>query len=275
MNRIDSVKPQSFCVQRNARDATAEDLIPLAFAGYAHFTALQVRSGGVRGLDLHLNRLRSASQSMFGQALLDETVRNAIRAGISASPSDCSLLATMYSSTGEFTAEATGKPPEILVRTMAPSSGPGGPLSLAVFEYERILPEIKHVGEVAKTWFMRQAAAQGFDDAAFVDRHGRFSEASIWNLVFWDGHAVVWPEAAMLRGTSMGIVMRQLERLGIPQRHQIVTQHTLSQFEGAAVMNSWTPGIAVRKLGAAVIPSAPDFIALLHKAYGAEPLLKP
>lgn len=36
------------------RPATATDLAPLAFAGYAHFTAMQVRGGGVRGLDLHL-----------------------------------------------------------------------------------------------------------------------------------------------------------------------------------------------------------------------------
>lgn len=32
-------------VQRNGRPATAEALGPLAFAGYAHFTALQVRGG--------------------------------------------------------------------------------------------------------------------------------------------------------------------------------------------------------------------------------------
>jgi hypothetical protein len=35
-------------VQRNGRPATAEALGPLAFRGYAHFTALQVRGGKVR-----------------------------------------------------------------------------------------------------------------------------------------------------------------------------------------------------------------------------------
>ncbi|MGY5137778.1 branched-chain amino acid aminotransferase, partial [Streptomyces nigrescens] len=54
----------SFVVQRNGVAATAEELAPLAFAGYAHFTALQVRDGRVRGLDLHLERLRSASLEM-------------------------------------------------------------------------------------------------------------------------------------------------------------------------------------------------------------------
>lgn len=50
---------------------------------------------------------------------------------------------------------------------------------------------MKHIGEVAKTYLLRQAVAQGFDDAAFVDRRGRLSEATIWNLAFWDGAAVV------------------------------------------------------------------------------------
>ena len=40
-----SGKPTSFVVQHNGRSATAGDLGPLAFAGYAHFTALQVRGG--------------------------------------------------------------------------------------------------------------------------------------------------------------------------------------------------------------------------------------
>ena len=43
-----------YAVQRNGRTATAEELAPLAFAGYAHFTAMQVRGRRVRGLDLHL-----------------------------------------------------------------------------------------------------------------------------------------------------------------------------------------------------------------------------
>ncbi len=44
----------SFVVQRDGRVAEAEDLAPLAFAGYAHFTAMQVRGDRIRGLDLHL-----------------------------------------------------------------------------------------------------------------------------------------------------------------------------------------------------------------------------
>ncbi|SCG44523.1 Branched-chain amino acid aminotransferase/4-amino-4-deoxychorismate lyase [Micromonospora echinaurantiaca] len=265
----------SFVVQRNGRAATAEELTPLAFAGYAHFTAMQVRGGRVRGLDLHLDRLRLASMEMFGQALPDDRVRSYLRTALKAGPDDLSLLATVYSPAGEFTAARPDAEPEVLVRTGPAASGPPGPLTLATVEYERVLPAVKHVGEVGKTYFLRQAVGQGFDDVAFVDRRGRLSEGSIWNLAFWDGAAVVWPAAEMLGGTTMGIVRRQLDRLGVPQRVQEVTLADLPALAGAVVMNSWTPGVAVHRIGSVPLPEAPSFLALLHRAYQAEPPTSP
>lgn len=262
-------------VQRNGRAATTGDLTPLAFAGYAHFTAMQVRGGRVRGLDLHLERLRLASVKLFGQALPDDRVRSHLRAALEAGPADLSLTATVYSPAGEFTVAGADVEPEVLVRIGPAASGPEGPLTLATVEHERVLPAVKHVGELAKTYFLRQAVEQGFDDAAFVDRRGRLSEASIWNLAFWDGSAVVWPEAEMLGGTTMGIVRRQLDRLGIPQRVQEVTLAGLPALAGAVVMNSWTPGVAVHRIGSVPLPEAPSFLEVLHRAYQAEPLTSP
>lgn len=69
-----------YTAQHNGREAGAEELAPLAFAGYAHFTAAQVRGGRIRGLDLHLERLRRASIRLFGRALPDEVVRARLRA---------------------------------------------------------------------------------------------------------------------------------------------------------------------------------------------------
>ncbi|MBV2364528.1 aminotransferase class IV family protein [Streptomonospora nanhaiensis] len=264
-----------FAVHRDERPATAAELAPLAFAGYAHFTAMQVRGGRVRGLDLHLDRLRGASQELFGQAPSDDRVRAALRAALAQSPADVSLTATVYSPAGEFTVAGPDAVPELLVRTGPPSSGPAGPLALAVVEHERVLPRIKHVGEVAKTYHLREAVAQGFDDAAFVDRRGRLSEGTIWNLAFWDGAAVVWPAAGMLAGTTMNIVRRRLDRLGVPQVSKEVTPADVPALAGAVVMNSWTPGIAVRRIGAADLPEAPEFVELLHRAYAAEPLTAP
>lgn len=265
----------SFVVQRNGRASTAEELAPLAFAGYAHFTAMQVRGGQVRGLDLHLERLQFASVALFGQALPEARVRSYLRAALEAGPADLSLMATVYSPAGEFTVAGADVEPEVLVRTGPPASGPEGPLTLATVEYERVLPAVKHVGEVAKTYFLRQAVGQGFDDAAFVDRQGRLSEGSIWNLAFWDGDAVIWPVAEMLDGTTMGIVRRQLDRLGVPQHDREVTLADLPKLAGGVVMNSWTPGVAVHRIGSVPLPEAPSFLEVLHRAYQAEPLTSP
>lgn len=265
----------SFVVQRNGRTANAEELAPLAFAGYAHFTAMQVRGGQIRGLDLHLGRLRAASVELFGQALPDDRMRSYLREALTAGPTDLSLTATVYSPAGEFTVAGVDVKPEVLVRTGPAASGPEGPLTLVTIEYERVLPTVKHVGEVAKTYFLRQAVEQGFDDAAFIDRHGRLSEGSIWDFAFWDGAAVVWPEAEMLGGTTMSIVRRQLDRLGVPQRDQEVTVADLPTLAGGVVMNSWTPGVAVHRIGSVPFPQAPSFLELLHRAYEAEPLTSP
>ncbi|NGO72902.1 aminotransferase class IV family protein [Streptomyces boncukensis] len=270
-----STHSATYVAHRNGRTATAEELAPLAFAGYAHFTAAQVRGGRIRGLDLHLARLRSASLEMFGKALPDDRVRSWLRTALEAGQGDLSLTATAYSRAGEFTAGGGGTEPDLLVRTGPPASGPDGPLALAAVAHERDLPAVKHVGEVAKTYHLRQAVERGFDDAAFVDRRGRLSEGTIWNLAFWDGTAVIWPEAAVLAGTMQGVVRRQLDRLGVPQRVREVTPEGVRELAGAVVMNSWTPGVPVSRIGAVPLPGAPEFVDLLHRAHAAEPATAP
>ena len=254
------------------RAATAADLAPLAFAGYAHFTAMQVRDGGVRGLDLHLRRLREASLAMFGRALPDDVVRARLRRAMARRP-EASMTATVHSRAGEFTA-ADGEL-DMLVRVDAPARPPAGPLALAAVVHQRALARYKHVGEVAKTWYLREAVARGFDDAAFIDPAGRVAEATIWNLAFWDGAAVVWPVADMLAGVTMGIVRRQLRRMGVPQRDRTLTLDDIAGLAGGVVMNSWSPGIAVSRIGDVALPAAPDLVRLLHEAYAAEPLQAP
>lgn len=56
-------------VELNGRVAEQGTLEELAFAGYGHFTSMQVRGHRVRGLDLHLERLRRDSRELFGRAV--------------------------------------------------------------------------------------------------------------------------------------------------------------------------------------------------------------
>ena len=75
------------------------------------------------------------------------------------------------------------------------------------------------------------------------------SEATIWNLAFWDGESVIWPEAEYLPGVTMQIFARRLHRLGVPQQTRTIHTADLSERLSAVVMNSWTPGIAVSLIG--------------------------
>ena len=263
---------KTFRTQIDGRPATTEDLVPLAFAGFAHFTAMQIRGGKVRGLDLHLARLRAASIEFFGRALPDDRIISFLRTAIGGGPTDLSLRATIFSRTGEFTAGSIDEEPSVLVRTSPASNGPQGPLRLIAVTHERPFPTIKHVGESSKTFYLREAVRLGFDDAAFLDAGGRVSEATIWNLAFWDGQSVIWPMAAMLAGTTMSIVRRQLDLLGIAQRQEQITLDSLADLRGAAVMNSWTPGVAVTGIGSFTLREATPFLEALHRAFRAEPL---
>src|SRR3546814_3650403 len=55
----------------NGRRAEAADLVALAMRNHGHFTTMQVRDGAVRGLDLHLARLREATAELFDVAFDD------------------------------------------------------------------------------------------------------------------------------------------------------------------------------------------------------------
>ena len=56
-------------IEINGHGATADQLGFPALVNYGHFTAMQVRNRRVRGLDLHLARLDSATRELFGASL--------------------------------------------------------------------------------------------------------------------------------------------------------------------------------------------------------------
>lgn len=257
----------------NGRPASAEDLAPLAFAGYAHFTAMQIRDHRVRGLDLHLARLRDASDGLFGRHLPDETILEQMRSALAAAPPDVSLTCFISSRPGEFAPASGTVDLDVLIKVTDAAAPPPGPLALDPVEHERHLPRVKHVGEVSKTLLLRRADARGFDDAVFTDRSGRLSEATIWNLAFWDGRSVIWPRAEILPGVTMQILARRLRALGVPQQTQEVRRSELDRQLAAAVMNSWTPGIPVARIGDQLLAQDQEFLRILHTAYAGEPLI--
>lgn len=257
---------------RNGQLATAEQLAPLAFAGYAHFTALQVRSDAVRGLDLHLNRLREASDELFGDHLRDEQVVEFMSLALQDAPKDVTLTCFISTRPGEFMRTRANAELDVLIKVTDPITTPATPITLEAVSHERHLPRVKHVGEVAKTRFLRKANKKGFDDAVFLDSSGRLSEATIWNLAFWDGSSVIWPEAEVLQGVTMQILARQLAARGIRQTTRAIRQEDLRGDLAAVAMNSWSPGIPIDHISGHPMAESGEFVRLLHEAYDAEPL---
>lgn len=70
----------------------------------------------------------------------------------------------------------------------------------------------------------------------------------------------------------MAMVQRQLTKLDIPHRTDPVPPEDLSELKGAAVMNSWTPGISVSEISSHKFPQSNELSALLHNAYENEPV---
>jgi branched-subunit amino acid aminotransferase/4-amino-4-deoxychorismate lyase len=255
----------------NGNPATSAELAPLVFAGYAHFTAMQIRHHSIRGLDLHLERLRSASDELFGLHLSNLQITEYLRSAVASTGApDMSLTCFVTSRPGEFAPVGDTPQFDVLIKVTDPAQPPAGPLSLDLVEHERHLARVKHVGEVGKTFFLRKANARGFDDAAFVDRQGRLSEATIWNLAFWDGESVIWPRSEYLAGVTMQILKRGLQRMGVPQLHREVYSADITEQISAVVMNSWTPGVPVSHLGSVPLAQDPTFLRALSEAYDSE-----
>lgn len=257
----------SHLIHLNGSPASASTLAAVAFSGDAHFTAMQVRDNAVRGLDLHLDRLRRNSDTLFGLRLPDETILDCLRTALTAFDGDS---ASMFC----FITPSRAKTPlglDVFVRMAGPASPPDGPLSLDVAGHERYLPDVKHAGEISLArFFARQAASLGFDDTAFEDRDGRLSEATTWNLAFWDGETVTWPNAKYLPGITMQVIRRQLRLLGVAQQIRSIRRADLSDRWSAVSMNSTTPGIPISRIGEVRLAQDDSFFGTLRRAYAAE-----
>ena len=203
----------------NGRPASADDLRALALANYGHFTSMQVRDAAVQGRALHVQRLEEATLALFGVTLDgDDALEQAARAMRDAGLRDVSVRITVFSTQFDYRDPARNVTPDVLV-TLSPASSPDKPaLRVKSYPFVRPLPQFKHVGTFPLFHYRRQALADGYDDALFVDPAGQVVEGSIWNLGLWDGQSVVWPEGPALRGTAERLLQIGLDRAGIPQR---------------------------------------------------------
>ncbi len=223
----------------DGQPATADDLRALALANYGHFTSMQVRGRAVRGLDLHLHRLKSGTRELFDATLDDARIRAAILAALDGEGvDDASVRVTVYSRAFDHAHPERPQPVDVLVSSTPPREADPKPAWVKTCPFQRALPLVKHVGTFPLFQHRRQARRDGFDDALFVDAKGRISEGSLWNIGFWDGQQVVWPQAEALRGTQERLLQAGLAEIGVAQRHLPVEARVLGGLRAAFAANA-------------------------------------
>lgn len=252
----------------DGREPTREELLDAALDTYGHFTAMQVRGGRTRGLDLHLARLDAANHELFGEELDGDRVRTLIRHALRDESPDASVRVIVRSA--EHNA-ATGSAVRVFVTVRPPFTMPhDASQRLKSVRYQRTAPHIKRPGDFGQSYYLLQAQKAGYDDALLVADDGTIAEAAIANIALFDGRTVTWPDAPVLPGITMQLIAPRLADHGIPSRTASVTLADLGDFQGACVTNS--RGIsAVRAIDDLDLPLAADFLKAMNAAYDAAP----
>lgn len=229
-------------LELNGTPAEVDDLRHLVQTNYGHFTAMRVEDGCVRGLDLHLDRLQSATRELFGSELDRERVRGYLRHALNGAAGAWSIRINVFART--LDREHMDKPVDVdvLVGVSPAAASTAQPLRVKSFAYARDAAHIKHVGTFALFHHRRLARQAGFDDALFVDADGRISEGSIWNIGFVDRDgAVVWPQAPQLDGVGMRLVDTGLASQGMRSCVRPVHLNELATLRAAFFSNANTP----------------------------------
>lgn len=204
-------------IETDGRPAAAADL----FSTSGHFTALQVRGGGVQGLANHLDRLDAAHRELFGRPLAGERVRDLVRHALDGT-ADASVRVMLRDAD------------RVTVSVAEPHDPPGAPQRLRTVPYVRPFAHLKHLGGFAQLEWARRVRRDGYDDALLTAPDGAVAESSTANIGFLrpDG-GVVWPDAPQLHGTAMRLVQATT-----PSTRRTVRPGDVAGFAGAFLVNS-------------------------------------
>ncbi|MFG2049222.1 aminotransferase class IV [Micromonospora sp. NPDC048935] len=250
-------------VEINGEPATVEDLHRAAVWNYGHFTSMQVRGGAVPGLSLHLRRLREASAVLLPDAVppSGDQVRTLVGQALGGRD-DASVQVTVLPNPTRW------PDIDIMVSVDEPvDDAPGAPLRVRTVRYERELPQLKHLATLGLTFHRIHARQAGFDDVLFAGRDGSLLEGSVWNIAFWDGAQVVWPDGPLLAGITMQLLRLGLRRLGVADTTRKVTGESLNEMTSAAATNSHCPAQPIAAIDQTAFPGDHAFTALLRRAW--------
>lgn len=260
-------------LELNGGPVGVDDLRHPVQTNYGHFTVMRFEDGGVRGLDLHLDRLQAATRELFGSELDRERVRGYLRRVLNDAAGAWSVRINVFALSLDREHMDRSVDVDVLVGASPAPAPVTQPLRVKSFVYARELPSIKHVGTFGLFHHRRLARLAGFDDALFVDTDGRISEASIWNIGFVDRDgAVVWPQAPQLDGVGMRLVDAGLAGQGMRSRTRAVHLDELSAFRAAFFSNAGAPVRMLASIDACGFDADAEILERLLAAYRSNPL---
>ncbi|MFD0884350.1 aminotransferase class IV family protein [Streptosporangium algeriense] len=190
----------------NGAPVSAEAWQALSLVNYGHFTSMRVHEQRVRGLSHHLERLEQDCRLLFGAHLDGDQVRDLVRHAVKGDNGTFVVRVTVFAPELDLGHPGAAHRPSVLVTTRPAAPWPAAPMRVRTAHCRRELPKVKHVGLLGSLWHRRQAQLQGYDDALFVDGASFISEGATWNIGFFDGDRIVWPDAEMLPGITMRLL---------------------------------------------------------------------
>jgi branched-subunit amino acid aminotransferase/4-amino-4-deoxychorismate lyase len=227
-------------------------------SSYGHFTAMQVRGGKTRGLDLHMERLASSNREALGATFDPDRTRSLIRHALG-DVGDASVR--VYIHRGE-------REPVTVVTVRSPAEM-ASPISLMAVPYVRPDPHIKHIH--TDQGHYREAAQQArFDDALLTAPDGRISETTMANIGFFDEGAVIWPDAPMLEGITKQLLVQHGPTRGVTMRKRPVRASDLDAMVGAFVSSARGIG-RVSAIDDLELDTPPERVATLAEVYASVP----
>lgn len=249
----------------NGRPVTVAELQTLALTTYGSFTSLRVDAGRVRGLSLHLERLVRDTKALFGVELDTERVRMFVRR-VAPLAGAATIRVTVFDPSMDLGHPDRAADPQVLVTQRPANALPLPPLAVQSTVYGRDMPEVKSVSLFGSLRHRRNARLDGYDDALFTDARGVISEGCTWNVGFFDGTDVLWPEADVLPGVTMQILQQ-----AHPYRS---TRITLAELSGMAAAFATNAAIGVRVITLiddVELPADPSIVQDLRELYTTVP----
>ena len=191
---------------------SADDLKSLALVNYGHFTSMRVDDQHIRGLSHHMDRLVKDCKEVFGAELDREHVRELVRQAVGDTAGSFVVRVTVFDPALELGHPGVSSKPHVLITTRSATAWPPAPMRAKTAHYVRDLPLVKHIGLFGAIRHRRLAQLAGFDDALLTDGNGYFSEGATWNVGFFDGDNVIWPDAEVLPGVTMRLLQQVHEK---------------------------------------------------------------